>query len=230
MYPQQIMSENAKFWCPNSNDRAPLNLVLKAYLGPMKRIAFALALSVFAPAAWAAEQLSLNEVSAYLNGMKTAKAGFAQQNDDGSLSQGTLYLSRPGKMRFEYDDQSGTTVVAGAGSVIIFDPKSNQLPETYPLKRTPLSIILARNVNLGAANMVTGHGFDGDSTIVRAQDPENPEYGFIEMRFSDSPVALEGWTVHDGVGGQTRVQLQDLETGMTLSQSLFDTKVSSFER
>lgn len=189
----------------------------------MKRIAIALALTLCAPAAWAAEKLSLNEISAYLNGVTTAKAGFTQQNDDGSVSRGTLYLSRPGKMRFEYDDQAGTTVVAGAGAVIIFDPKSNQPPETYPLKRTPLSIILARNVNLAKANMVTGHGFDGQKTIVRAQDPEHPEYGFIEMHFSGSPVALQGWVIHDGAGGQTQLRLSGMETGMPLSLSLFNT-------
>jgi outer membrane lipoprotein-sorting protein len=133
-------------------------------------------------------------------------------------------------MRFEYDDQAGTTVVAGAGAVIIFDPKSNQPPETYPLKRTPLSVILARNVNLGKANMVTGHGFDGQNTIVRAQDPEHPEYGFIEMKFSDSPVALEEWVIHDGAGGRTRVQLSGMQTGMQLSRSLFNTRVSNPDR
>ena len=196
----------------------------------MKRIAIALALTLCAPAAWAAEKLSLNEISAYLNGLSTAKSGFTQQNDDGSVSSGTLYLSRPGKMRFEYDGQAGSTVVAGAGAVIIFDPKSNQPPETYPLKRTPLSIILARNVNLGQANMVTGHGFDGQQTIVRAQDPNHPEYGFIEMSFADSPSALTGWVIHDGTGGQTRIRLDGMETGMELSRSLFNTSVANPDR
>ncbi len=196
----------------------------------MKRIAIALALTLCAPAAWAAEKLSLNEISAYLNGLSTAKSGFTQQNDDGSVSSGTLYLSRPGKMRFEYDGQAGSTVVAGAGAVIIFDPKSNQPPETYPLKRTPLSIILARNVNLGQANMVTGHGFDGQQTIVRAQDPKHPEYGFIEMSFADSPSALTGWVIHDGTGGQTRIRLDGMETGMELSRSLFNTSVANPDR
>lgn len=196
----------------------------------MKRIAIALALTLCAPGAWAAEKLSLNEISAYLNGVKTAKAGFTQQNDDGSVSRGTLYLSRPGKMRFEYDDQGGTTVVAGAGAVVIFDPKSNQRPETYPLRRTPLSIILARTVNLAQADMVTGHGFDGEATIVRAQDPKHPEYGFIEMKFAGSPVALKEWVIHDGTGGQTRVLLSGMETGMTFSRSLFNTSVASPDR
>jgi outer membrane lipoprotein-sorting protein len=189
----------------------------------MKQFACALALTLCSSAAWAAEKLSLNEVSQYLNGITTAQAPFSQINDDGSLSTGKLYMHRPGKMRFEYDAPNSGVVIAGAGAVVIQDPKSNQPPETYPLKRTPLSLILARTVNLGQANMVVGHDFDGTSTIVRAQDPKNPEYGSIEMMFTDSPVELRKWVIHDGSGGKTTVILGGLETGVTLSSRLFNT-------
>ncbi|CRL16283.1 LolA family protein [Phaeobacter italicus] len=189
----------------------------------MKQIACALALTLCSSAAWAAEKLSLNEVSQYLNGITTAQAPFSQINDDGSLSTGKLYMHRPGKMRFEYDAPNSGVVIAGAGAVVIQDPKSNQPPETYPLKRTPLSLILARTVKLGQANMVVGHDFDGTSTIVRAQDPKNPEYGSIEMMFTDSPVELRKWVIHDGSGGKTTVILGGLETGVTLSSRLFNT-------
>ncbi|MFV1462869.1 MULTISPECIES: LolA family protein [unclassified Phaeobacter] len=189
----------------------------------MKQLAYALALTLCAPAAWAAEKLSLNDVSQYLNGISTATAPFSQINDDGSLSTGKLYLHRPGRMRFEYDPPNKGVVVAGAGAVLIQDPKSNQPPETYPLNRTPLSLILARNVNLGRANMVVGHGFDGTSTIIRAQDPKNPEYGSIEMMFTDNPVELRKWVIHDGSGGKTTVILGGLQTGVKLSSKLFNT-------
>lgn len=191
----------------------------------MKHVLTALVLStcaaVFSSAAWASDKLSLGEISGYLNGMKTATATFTQINDDGSLSTGKLYLHRPGRMRFEYDGDGGGTVVAGSGSVRVHDPKSNQPPETFPLKRTPLSIILAKTVNLGQANMVMGHGFDGTSTVVRAQDPENPEYGSLELMFTDEPVELRKWVVHDSAGGKTTVILGALETGMRLPSTLF---------
>lgn len=187
----------------------------------MKRFALALMLTTAAPAAWAAEQLSLSEISTYLNGLTTAQAPFTQISDDGSLATGQLYLHRPGRARFEYDPPNGGTVIAGGGAVVIVDPKSNQPPETYPLKRTPLSLILARQVNLGQANMVVGHGFDGTATIVRAQDPENPEYGSLEMMFTDEPVELRKWVIHDGAGGRTTVILGDLDADVRLKPGLF---------
>ncbi|MEX0276233.1 MAG: outer membrane lipoprotein carrier protein LolA [Ruegeria sp.] len=187
----------------------------------MKQIAFALALTLAAPAAWAADKLPLSQISNYLNGLKTVQTTFTQVNDDGSLSTGRLWLERPGKMRFEYDPPNDAVVLARSGSVLIYDAKSNQPPEQYPLRRTPLSLVLARNVNLGQANMVVGHDFDGTATVVTAQDPKNPESGRIELMFTDNPIELRKWVIHDNAGTQTTVLLGPLSEGGRLDQSLF---------
>ena len=54
----------------------------------------AVGLAVSAPLAAAAQQLSLNEISGYLNQLRTAKGDFTQINDDGSISTGTIYIKR----------------------------------------------------------------------------------------------------------------------------------------
>ncbi|EDQ06672.1 Outer-membrane lipoprotein carrier protein [Sulfitobacter indolifex] len=183
----------------------------------------AIGLAVSAPLAAAAQQLSLNEISGYLNQLKTAKGDFTQINDDGSISTGTIYIKRPGKVRFEYNAPDSGLVVAGANTVVIYDKKSNQPAETYPLARTPLSIILADNVNLGRAKMVTGHSYDGTATTVTAQDPANPQYGNIQMKFTGNPVQLRQWVINDGNGSATTVVLGDMQAGGNISNSLFDT-------
>ncbi|MCE8007206.1 outer membrane lipoprotein carrier protein LolA [Aestuariivita sp.] len=191
----------------------------------MKRffIATSFVLASAAPS-WA-EQLPLAAISTYLNDLTTVEAPFAQINDDGTLSTGTLYIKRPGRMRFEYDPPEQAVVVAGGGAVVILDPKSNTAPESYPLSRTPLSIILARTVDLDRANMVTGHSFDGTATVVTAQDPENPDYGNIQLSFTADPVELRKWVINDSGGGQTTVILQSLEKGGTLGDALFNTQI-----
>lgn len=169
----------------------------------------------------AAEQLSLSEISAYLNGLTTLKTEFRQYNDDGSVSTGTLYIRRPGRMRFEYDPPEQALVIASASAVYIIDRKSNQLPETYPLSRTPLSLILGRSIDLTRANMVQQSRFDGAATIVTASDPDNPDTGSIELTFTDSPTQLREWVIFDTTGGQTKVELGAFETGIELPGSLF---------
>lgn len=182
----------------------------------------ALGLALLAPLAAMADKLPLNEISAYLNKLQTAKGEFTQINDDASISTGVIYIKRPGKVRFEYNPPETALVIAGSNTVVIVDRKSNQPPESYPLSRTPLSIILARKVDLARANMVTDHSFDGTATVVTAQDPENPEYGNIQLKFTANPVALRQWIINDGNGGQTTVILGALTQGGSLPNSLFD--------
>jgi outer membrane lipoprotein-sorting protein len=189
----------------------------------------ALALTAALPAQ--AQQIPLNALSAYLNGLQTVQAGFTQINPDGTISTGTVYIRRPGRARFEYDPPEQSLVMAGGGQVAIFDGKSNLgRPEQYPLARTPLSIILERNVDLARRNMVVGHTYDGTATTVIAQDPEHPEYGRIELNFTDNPVELRQWIVVDGSGARTTVILRDMKTGGDLSASLFNISLETQRR
>lgn len=194
----------------------------------MRVIAAVLALCLAAPAA--AEKLPLSAISSYLNGLTTAQGAFTQINGDGTISTGTILIKRPGRMRFEYNPPEATTVVAGSGAVVILDGKSNTPPETYPLDRTPLSIILARNVDLGRARMVTGHSYDGTATTVTAQDPERPEIGNIQLKFTANPVELRQWVINDANGSTTTVVLGDLRKGGSIPNSRFDTGRYSAER
>jgi outer membrane lipoprotein-sorting protein len=179
-----------------------------------------LALLALGTAARAAP-IPLADLSKYLNALTSAKADFTQVNSDGTVSTGTLYLRRPNRVRFEYAPPDDTLVLASAGNVAIFDGKSNQPPEQYPLRRTPLNLILAAKVDLGRAKMVIGHAEDGNTTRVRAQDPEHPEYGSIELVFTADPVALRQWIIRDDQGGETTVILGELVEGGDFPPSLF---------
>ncbi|MGC1496185.1 MAG: outer membrane lipoprotein carrier protein LolA [Sulfitobacter sp.] len=192
--------------------------------------ALTLGLAVLTPLAAAAQKLPLNEISGYLNKMQTAQGEFTQINDDGSISTGTILIKRPGKVRFEYNEPDTALVVAGSNTVVIYDKKSNQPPETYPLARTPLSIILAKRVDLGRAKMVTGHQYDGTSTTVTAQDPEHPEYGNIQLKFTSAPVELRQWIINDGNGSQTTVILGNLKQGGNIPNNKFDISRATVDR
>ncbi len=169
----------------------------------------------------AAEKLSLGEISRYLNGFQTAQGKFTQINEDQTISTGQIYIKRPGRVRFEYDPPEETLVLADGTRVGVIDPKSNTGPEAYPLHRTPLKIVLANNVDFTRERMVTGHDSDGKTTTVRAQDPDNPDYGSIELVFTDNPVELRQWVVTDDTGTRTTVVLGDLRTGVSIGDDRF---------
>jgi len=171
--------------------------------------------------AWA-EKIPLAEISDYFNAMFNASSPFTQINDDGTLSTGNIMIRRPGRIRFEYDPPDQSLVMAGQGKVAVFDPKSNQPPERFPLTKTPLFLILSSDVDLGRANMVVGHTDDGIATNVIAQDPNHPEYGYIQLVFTGDPVELRQWVITDGSGAKTTLILGDLQMGGSMPTKLFD--------
>lgn len=168
----------------------------------------------------AAEKISLNEISRYLNGLKTVVADFTQVNADGSVTPGRVFIHRPGRVRFEYKGDS-TLVLASGGQVAVFDRKSNTGAQQYPLSRTPLNIILADNVNLARNGSVVGHSERKNTTVVTAQDPQHPEYGNIQMVFTANPTELRQWVVTDDTGKKTTVILGEMQKGVQIPPSRF---------
>lgn len=187
-----------------------------------RRFALLAPLAFLVPLPALAEKIPLAKLSDYLNSLTTVETDFTQVNSDGSISTGKLYIKRPGRVRFEYAPPDRSLVIAGGQQVAIFDAKSNQPPEQYPLRRTPLNLILAERIDLARASMVVGHTADGTSTRIRAQDPEHPEYGSIELVFTADPVELRQWVITDDLGAETTVILGELQKGGQLGARLFD--------
>ena len=166
-----------------------------------------------------AERIPLNEISRYLNSLSTVTSQFTQVNPDGTVSTGTVYIQRPGRVRFEYDNDP-TLVLASGGNVAVFDGKSNGGPQQYPLSQTPLSIILDANVDLSRAGMVTGHSEQDNATVVTAQDPQRPQNGNLQMVFT-APTELRQWVVTDDTGQKTTVILGEMQKGGSIPSSRF---------
>lgn len=178
-------------------------------------------LAVLAALPAQAEKIPLSAINAYFNGLSAAATEFTQVNADGSVSTGVIKMQRPGRMRFEYAPPDTTLVLASGGQLAIFDAKSNQPPEQYPLARTPLGLILARQVDLSRSRMVVAHVELDGTTRILAQDPEHPDYGTIELYFTDKPVQLRQWVITDDMGAQTTVILGDLKPAPSFAPSTF---------
>ena len=193
----------------------------------MKKIITLLLLMV-TPAS--AEKLSLDAVSSYFNKMTTAEAAFIQSNDDGSQSAGRMYIKRPGRIRFEYDPPNLALVIVGGGQVAVFDPKANAEPIRFPLRQTPLSLVLESTVDLARRDMVLAHTNDGPRTIITLQDPDRAEYGYIQLVFTDDPMQLRQWIVDDNSGNKTQIVLSDWIQDQKMPSILFNIQAEMQKR
>ena len=174
-----------------------------------------------------AERISLNKISDYINGLTTLQADFEQINSDGSIDRGKLYIRRPGRMRLEYTAPNNALVIAGAGSVAIFDDKSKNGPALFPLKKTPLNLLLKKNVDLYTNEMITEHTANNENTFIVAKNPKRKSQGSIKMVFSNSPVSLKGWTITNQSNQKTKIILDKLDKKTKIPLYLFNISAAS---
>lgn len=165
-----------------------------------------------------AETLAL--LSAYLNSVTTMQGRFTQQASDGRLAQGSFYLRRPGRLRFEYDEPYPTLVVADGvwAAVINRRTKTN---DQIPLNSTPLALLLRENVNLSAEGAVRDIQRGPGVMRVTAIDPKRPGDGSVTMIFSSNPVELQQWVVVDPQGRQSTISMHNVQRGMAIDPTKF---------
>jgi outer membrane lipoprotein-sorting protein len=168
----------------------------------------------------AADRSLVDKAAAYLQGLGSATGRFVQTDPRGATSQGTYYLSRPGKIRFEYDKPSGLLVVADGNNVNIFDPRLKTF-DRYPQGATPLGLFLAKQVKLDGRIRVERVTRTQDGFELVLRDSRRPQDGSIALRFDETPMRLTEWTVTDGRGQRTRVRLTSLQPSGGFAKNLF---------
>jgi outer membrane lipoprotein-sorting protein len=169
----------------------------------------------------AQDQADIARVESYLNGLKSLKAHFMQVAQDGGISEGTAWLERPGRMRFQYDPPSPFLLIAAHG-VLTFHDSALQQTSNIGLNRTPLGILLADKVDLSGAVTVTNiQRLPGQLqvTVVRTDSPGD---GSLTLIFADQPLTLRQWTVVDPQRRETHVTLYNAQLGGSFDPQLFE--------
>ncbi|EIM29174.1 outer-membrane lipoprotein carrier protein LolA [Microvirga lotononidis] len=163
----------------------------------------------------------VERANAYFTNLTTLVADFTQVGGDGRRQGGTLYLQRPGKVRFEYDPPATLQVIADGRSVAVRDRKL-ATQDLYSISQTPLKFLLREQVNLGRDIRITGITNDGDSVRIGLEDSSTlGGTSRITLYFDSQVENLNQWRIVDAQGFQTVVVLNKAERGRRIDQDLF---------
>lgn len=176
-----------------------------------------------APAVALSEQdkADIGRVEAYLNGLGSLKAHFMQVAQDGSISEGTAWVERPGRMRFQYDPPAPFLLIAAHG-VLTFHDSALQQTSNIGLNRTPLGILLAEHVELSGTVTVTSVVRLPGQLQLTMDRTESPGDGSLTLIFADPPMVLRQWAVVDAQRRETHVTLYNARTGGSFDPQLFE--------
>ena len=155
----------------------------------------------------------------YLNRVTTFEARFVQLAD-GRMAQGRIYMSRPGRMRIDYDPPVPVFMVAKEVWVMYHDRELQQT-SYIPASQTPLSLLLSEDISLDDNAEITGFERDGNTIFVSLVMRELPDAGSLTIIMQDNPLRLVKWRVVDAQGISVEVALLDPRFGVVLDDDLF---------
>ena len=164
--------------------------------------------------------IGVPQIEQYFNGIRSLKARFVQSNPNGSVVQGTLYVRRPGRMRFEYDAPSQLKIVADGRQVTMWDNATRDFGQ-WPIGWTAASflvkdpLVLSGDLTVEKLERVNGML---EATMSQARKPQE---GKVIVRLAENPLLLRGWTIIDNRGNRVTVSLSEMQTGLQLADSLF---------
>ena len=171
----------------------------------------ALAGALLAVPAWAqgpSDQQLVDSAIHYLDGLVSVKGRFEQADQKGGTADGTFYMARPGRARFEYDAPSSLLITCDGKTVILSDQQRKTF-QRVALDSTPLGVFLSDHIRVDQGAQVTRVDRTDGGFAITARGV-HPRDGQITLYFADRPLRLSGWEVTDAGGHVTHVTLSAL--------------------
>ena len=212
--------------------------MIGSFLQAFRLLAFCALLAVLAPG-WAlalkplevtsGQASSIQKITNYLNGLKNLQGDFTQISPKGNVSRGIFFISKPGKMRFEYAPPNPFLIVAD-GTWLTIKNRAKEKGDQFPLSETPLRLVLGNKVDLLKDTNVLGFEESNGLTSLTLEDKEGILGGQLILVFDQNQKALQQWVIIDSKGRRTTVSLENIVTGVKPDPKLFVVKINRKEK
>ena len=166
------------------------------------------------------DQALVDRIIAYLNSVRTLEARFVQQNSDGGQATGKMWVSRPGRIRFEYDAPLSDVIWSDNNLVKHFDADLESITH-MPAHFTPAWFLLDDQVSIKKDVEILATAEIEDKAYLTASQENVLTAGRVTLAFDREPMRILGWNVVDGSGTVTQVNLISPLIGGPIDKKVF---------
>jgi outer membrane lipoprotein-sorting protein len=173
---------------------------------------------------------ALERVTKFFNATPSLVGKFHQIGPDGSKTEGTFYMQRPGRVRFEYEEPSPIQLIADGSSVAVRN-RTLATQDVYPLSQTPLRFLLAEKINLLKDSNITAV-FQDDLFVTVVIEEKSQVAGThrLRMLFGAKDNLLKQWTITDPQGFDTTISVYDLDSKTRPDPGLFKIDFTRYQQ
>ncbi len=196
----------------------------------MKRIKTLAALAfvlLLAPLAASADSQAASRLAQLLEPLKTYEAGFEQLILDGSgnrlqRTEGKMWLSRPGRFRWEVNAPYRQTVVSDGEKLYLHDPDLEQVsiqPLDTRVTHTP-ALLLSGSADALTENYRVTRSQQGTAETFTLM-PKTPDTLFESLKLTFHGEKFVALQMHDSTGQETKISFDDVKLNPSLDESRF---------
>ena len=148
----------------------------------------------------------IKKIEDYLNKLNNITSNFIQINSDGLKTKGKIFLSKPGKLRIEYEKKGNPLIIADGKWLHYFDMELNEI-QSVAIQKSPAWILLKTKVNLKKDFKIETLNKKNNKTFITLSDKDLENIKTIKLIFLNKPLTLKGWSIIDSNEIQTSVSL-----------------------
>jgi len=148
----------------------------------------------------------IKKIEDYLNKLNNISSNFIQINSDGLKVKGKLFLSKPGKLRIEYEKKESPLIIADGKWLHYFDIELNEI-QSVTIEKSPAWILLKKKVNLKKDFKIETLNKKNNKTFITLSGKDLESIKTIKLIFLNKPLTLKGWMIIDSNEIQTTVSL-----------------------
>lgn len=175
---------------------------------------------VFFFSAYAQASPLKQKLERYLNQLKTLEADF-QQTEDTQIMKGHVFLSRPGKIRFDFLAPDQKLLVSDGTWLIFYDAPLQEVTHMN-IKDTPGKFLLADQITFDKETILKEIQDIGEYYIVHMEAPQEGYH--LVLHFHKDPLTLKGWTIRDSQGHETHLMLFNHKINQPISEEKYKFK------
>ena len=102
--------------------------------------------------AFAQKADDIKTIENYLNNIKTLSASFVQTASNGNTTEGKIYISKPNKIRMEYEDPVNVDII-GDGHFVVYNDKELEQVTHIDYDDIPATLILANDIKINGKDI-----------------------------------------------------------------------------
>jgi outer membrane lipoprotein-sorting protein len=167
---------------------------------------------------------AVGRINAFFNSFKTMRGDFIQKSEKGRALKGVMFISKPGKLRFEFAPPT-PLLIASDGKWVTFKNTQKERGDQWPLSSTPFRFIVSPELDLMKEAVVTRIEQVEGFTTVGFADKKGSLKGEIAMVYDETRGELAQWVITDNKGVRTTVILSNIEKDVKIDPKLFQVTI-----